>query len=59
MVSAIFDGFLVFFDLAWCQLSPNGVPIVLMMLAYGVRARLVQQNHQHNWDPDVGCFDLK
>ena len=36
---------------SWSQLSQNGIPIVLMMFWHEARLRLVQEHHQHNWDP--------
>ena len=58
MSKVIFDGFPWVFDLFCSQSSQNGVPIVQLMFLYEgrARARLVQANHQHNWDSTLATF---
>ena len=48
------------FDPSWSQSSQNGVPIVQLMFLYEARARarLVQEHHEHNWDPTFGRFQF-
>ena len=64
MSKVIFDGFPWVFDPFCSQSSQNGVPIVQLMFVYEVqararaRARVVQEHHQHNWDPTFGRFQL-
>ena len=60
MPEVIFDGFLWVFDPSWSQSNQNGVPIVQLMFLCEARARarLVQERHQHNWDPILGHFQL-
>ena len=58
MSKGIFDGFPWVFHPSWSQSSQDGVPIVQLMFLYEARARLVQEHHQHNWDPISGHLQL-